>query len=136
MENPIKTESTLLYVDFIIPAEFKDEKLFFTTTTELIKENWKLYLIHGLNFNRKPQDFNADPDIEKKEIGICRNLDNFRFALMSNASRFNNGDETSIPSKVKYSVTFETARGVVKHFELISTEKNPVTFYTLINFKI
>lgn len=135
-ENPIKIKDTGEYPDFIIPAEFKDKTFFITTVTELLKEGWELDLIHALSVDGKPQDFDPTPDINRKNLGKCKDLDSKKFALASIATRINNGGSGK-PSKVKYTLKFEADDDLIdEEFSITSTEKNPVTFFTKITLKI
>ena len=135
-QNPVKTKDPLESVVFSIPRKYINKKIFVTTKTELLSEGWILHLIHGLNIDGMPQDFDPNPDIERKEIGKAKNLEDVQLYQSTKASRFRDGADGN-PSKVLYKLKFEADDEVVdREFSITSTEKNPVTFYTFIKFKI
>jgi hypothetical protein len=136
-ENPIKLKSTGEYPDFSIPADLADETLRITTKTELTKEGWQLDLIHALSVDGKPQDFDPTPDIVKQKLGKCSALAGRKLALVSIATRINNGAEGK-PCKVKYSIRLEAGSTLIDETEysITSTEKNPAHFYTKITLKL
>ncbi|MBK7099548.1 MAG: hypothetical protein IPH58_16055 [Sphingobacteriales bacterium] len=135
-QNPIKTKDTIECPDFFISKVFQNKKMYLTTKTELLSEGWKLHLIHGLSLNGKPQDFDPTPDIVRKCIGKCKDLEGFQFYLTTKASRMRDGGDDNVP-KVKYTLRFEAGDELIdKEFTLTSTDKNPVTFYTYITLKI
>lgn len=137
-ENPIKTENNGEYVKFNISPRYGNKKLFISTKTELLEEGWKMYLIHGMNLKGYPQDFDPTPDIVKKDLGFCKDLNNVRFALFSHVSRFSNGAEKgALPSRIKYTLKFEVEdEDFEDEFVAESTAQNPFIFITLIKFII
>ena|ERR1700730_5126599 len=135
-DNPIKTQDLGLYPDFQIPNTFKDKTLCVTTTTTIDKIGWRLSLIHSLSVNGDPEDFDSDPDIKKKEIGICKDLDNIQFALSSTASRIRDGAPDNIAPKVTYKLLFEADDEKIDEFELTTDTTNPITLYTKITLKM
>ena len=134
-QNPIKITDTGEYPEFIITKAFKENTLFVTTTSELLKEGWELDLIHALSIAGKPVDFDPQPDIIHQAIGKLESLDTKRFALASIHSRIRNGAEGK-PSKVRYTLKLEANNELIGEYSLTSTEKNPVTFYTKITIKL
>ncbi|MDR6463285.1 hypothetical protein [Chryseobacterium sediminis] len=135
-ENPIKTEDDGEYVKFNISPNYGTKRFFITTKTELLEEGWKMYLIHGMNLRGLPQDFDPTPDIVKKDLGLCQDLNNARFALFSHVSRFSNGAKKgSLPPKIKYTLKFEVEDEAFENeFVAESTFQNPFIFITLIKF--
>lgn len=135
-DNPILSEDPLDAQDFFIPQEFKDKTLYITTKTRLLREGWTLHLIHGLSVNGRPQEFDPKPDIERKEIGKCRDVDGYTFYLTTKVSRFNNGGGGE-PPLIEYTIKFEADDEIIDlEFTLKSTERNPFTYYTFITLKL
>jgi hypothetical protein len=132
--NPIKVTDPGKYPDYFIPKTLANKILFLKTNTELETPGWKLDLVHSLSLDGDPVNFNADPDINRQELGICSELVKLKLSLVSIASRIRNGGDGN-PANVLYTLTFSDEEdNTIESFSVKSDETNPVSFYTKITF--
>lgn len=136
-ENPIKMNDPGYYPEYIIPRKYATKKLFISTITSIDEQGWELDLVHALSLNGDPLDFDPDPDINRKEIDVCENLDNCQLALASLVSRIKNGG-VGTPPQVTYKILIEADDNKIDdtEFSIVSDETNPVTFFTKVTFKM
>jgi hypothetical protein len=136
-ENPIRLEDYDEFVSYNIPRKYLDKKLYLTTFTTVKDQLWKMDIQHIVSLNGDPFDFDADPDINSQEIGICKDLQNKEFCLETYVGRINNGS-LSGPPPVTYQLLFQADEANIDDEKIMveSDSRNPVTFYTRIIFKI
>jgi hypothetical protein len=136
-ENPILLDkipdSPTIYG---VSAKHSEVMLYLTIKVELLDEGWLFASAHSIFLKTTNLYPLKTPEPTDLKLGYPKNIDGLQLNVRSHNSRFRNGSETDVPSRVKYSLIIEAGDKLLDEFEKISDTKNPSNFNSFIQFKL
>ena len=110
-DNPIKKTDDEENVEYTIPAQHANKKLFISIESSLkdAPEGWLMDLLHSVLLGGKSINPIKTEDPKRLQIGknkTCADLDKSKFRIISRITRVRDGGEDP-PPDIKYKITFE-----------------------------